>query len=206
MGDLPAITDAMERRVRFELLYSVHAPAVKAYILRRAAPAVADDLVAEVFVVCWRRFDELPADPLPWMLGVARRVLSTQRRGERRGAALQRRLTESGGAPTAFDTSSAFDAPSTFDAPSHFGAPTAHSNASATLRKALEQLSEPDRELLLLIAWEGLSPTQAATAMGLKPATVRVRLHRARRRLARALTREGDEPLACSPLAMEVSP
>ncbi len=195
MGDLPAITDAMERRVRFELLYSVHAPAVKAYILRRAAPAVADDLVAEVFVVCWRRFDELPADPLPWMLGVARRVLSTQRRGERRGAALQRRLAESGGTPPAFDAPSAFDT-----------APTSRSNAGATLRTALERLSEPDRELLLLIAWEGLSPTQAAIAMGLKPATVRVRLHRARRRLARALAREGDEPLACSPLAMEVSP
>jgi RNA polymerase sigma-70 factor (ECF subfamily) len=51
--------------LRFELLYAKYAPAVKAYALRRAEVAAADDVVAEVFVVCWRRFDEVPADPLP---------------------------------------------------------------------------------------------------------------------------------------------
>ncbi len=55
---------------------------------------MADDVVAEVFVVCWRRFEDVPADPLPWLLGVARRVLSTQRRGERRRGALRERLAE----------------------------------------------------------------------------------------------------------------
>jgi RNA polymerase sigma-70 factor (ECF subfamily) len=179
---------SMERRVRFELLYGEHASAVKAYILRRAQPSVADDLVAEVFMVCWRRLDKLPAEPLPWLLGVARRVLSTQRRGERRGAALHRRLAESG-------------------MPQQAGGalPPAVDSAGAALREVLEQLSESDREILLLIAWEGLSPTQAAAVLGIKAATLRVRLHRARRRLARALAREGGESLPCTPLPMEAS-
>jgi RNA polymerase sigma-70 factor, ECF subfamily len=179
----------MERRVRFELLYGEHAPAVKAYILRRAQPSVADDLVAEVFMVCWRRLDKLPAEPLPWLLGVARRVLSTQRRGERRAGALRRRLAESG-APQ----------------PTGGALPSVVDSTGAALREALEQLSASDREILLLIAWEGLSPAQAATVLGVKAATVRVRLHRARRRLARALVREGGEPLPYTPLTMEASP
>ena len=87
----------MERRLRFELLYAKHAPAVKAYVLRRADASTADDVVADVFVVCWRRFEEVPVDPLPWLLGVARRVLSTQRRGERRRGALHDRLAGQAG-------------------------------------------------------------------------------------------------------------
>jgi RNA polymerase sigma-70 factor (ECF subfamily) len=203
---------SMERRVRFELLYGEHAPAVKAYVLRRAQASVADDLVAEVFMVCWRRLDELPAEPLPWLLGVARRVLSTQRRGERRLVALHRRLAESGVAVGA--TSSTVETPSpavgSLSPAAGTLSPARDSfGAGGALRGALEQLSESDREVLLLIAWEGLSPTQAAAMLGVKAATVRVRLHRARRRLARALVREGShqgeggEPLPCTPLTME---
>ncbi len=187
---------SMERRVRFELLYGEHAPAVKAYILRRAQASMADDLVAEVFMVCWRRLEDLPAEPLPWLLGVARRVLSTQRRGERRRLALHQRLAESGAAVGAVVP-----------------------DAGGALRRALERLSETDREILLLTAWEDLTPTQAAAVLGVKTATVRVRLHRARRRLASALLREGGkrgeeevqkgeqeeraESLPCTPLTME---
>jgi RNA polymerase sigma-70 factor (ECF subfamily) len=201
---------SMERRVRFELLYGKHAPAVKAYVLRRAAPAVADDLVAEVFVVCWRRFDEIPADPLPWLLGVARRVLSTYRRSERRGAALRQRLTDNVGAPEVVGdgtpTSMSTGRVRSQGVPGEGGPlSVASGEGGGMLREALARLSESDRELLLLIAWEGLSPTQAAAAMGVSAATVRVRLHRARRRLARALEREGAEVHTCSPLAMEAS-
>ncbi len=93
--------------MRFELLYIKYAPTVKAYVLRRAEVSTAEDVVAEVFVVCWRRFEEIPVDPLPWLLGVARRVLSTQRRGERRRGALHERLAgqvgrEMGDAPEDF--------------------------------------------------------------------------------------------------------
>jgi RNA polymerase sigma-70 factor (ECF subfamily) len=172
----------MEKRVRFELMYARHAPAVKAYVLRRADASSADDVVAEVFVVCWRRFHELPPDALPWLLGVARRVLSTQRRSERRRAALEDRL-----AGTAVETVGGT------------------AGEDCILAAALARLSEADRELLLLIAWDGLLPNQVAVVLGVKPATARVRLMRARRRLSQALAREELASGACAPIAMEVS-
>jgi RNA polymerase sigma-70 factor, ECF subfamily len=169
----------MERRIRFELLYGVHAPAVKAYLMRRADPAAVEDLLAEVFIVVWRRLEELPAEPLPWLLGVARRQLSTQRRGELRRAALRDRLAQ---VVTL--------------------APEPAAATLGVLGGALGRLSPSDRELLLLIAWEQLTPRQAAETLGISPATLRVRLHRARRRLAQAL--EGEQP-SCPPMSMEVS-
>lgn len=163
-------------------MYDRHGPAVKAYVLRRSRDrSIVDDVVAEVFVVCWRRFEELPPDPLPWLLGVARRVLSTQRRGERRRVALRERLAEGVRDPL-----------------------VAVPIEDGSLRGALERLSDPDRELLLLIAWDGLSPAQAAAVLQIKPATARVRLLRARRRLTQALRAESASgtPL---PLPMEGS-
>jgi len=74
-------------REEFEQLYRQHAGAVLAYARRRTMQAVADDVVADVFLIAWRRVDDVPAERLPWLLGVARRVLANQRRGEYRGAA-----------------------------------------------------------------------------------------------------------------------
>lgn len=169
--------------MRFELLYGRYAPAVKAYVLRRAGTTMADDVVSEVFTVCWRRFDEVPANPLPWLLGVARRVLSTHRRGERRRLALRDRLVET------HDRSG--DAATTID--------------DGSLARALARLSDPDRELLLLIAWDGLSPAEAATVLGIKAPTARVRLLRARRRLIHALANEQSTCISCAPVSMEAS-
>lgn len=172
----------MESEARFELLYARHAPAVKGYLLRRCDPTNVDDALAEVFVVCWRRLHELPADPLPWLLGVARRVLSTHRRSERRRLALQSRLAE-----TLVESIEVY------------------SVEDRVLVDALARLSEADQELLLLIAWEGLSPSQVATVLGAKPATVRVRLLRARRRLSSAMARQVSIDSAVVPSSMEVS-
>jgi RNA polymerase sigma-70 factor (ECF subfamily) len=199
--------------LRFELLYAKHGPAVKAYVLRRAGASSADDVVAEVFVVCWRRFEEVPVDPLPWLLGVARRVLSTQRRGERRRGALHERLVQRAGGPLvetpehlAEDASNGFVA----DVSGGWTGATPRLDdgvlaglSDAALAGALARLSEADRELLLLIAWDGLSPAEAATIIGVKPATARVRLLRARRRLTQALARERPDPTSCPPLSME---
>lgn len=183
--------------MRFELLYAKHAPAVKAYVLRRAESSTADDVVAEVFVVCWRRFEEVPPDPLPWLLGVARRVLSTQRRGERRRGALRDRLAET-------LTGAAEATPEVGDEALAGAADGVVVNVGDdALAGALARLSEADRELLTLIAWDGLSPAQAAAVLGVKPATARVRLLRARRRLTQALSREACDPSPCSPLSME---
>jgi len=183
--------------LRFELLYAKHAPAVKAYALRRADASTADDVVAEAFLVCWRRFDEVPPDPLPWLLGVARRVLSTQRRGERRRGALQDRLTETAAG------SSADMAADGLATTRETGEGMLANVLDVPLAAALAQLREDDRELLLLIAWDGLLPAEAATVLEIKPATARVRLLRARRRLTQALARERSNPTTCSSLSME---
>jgi RNA polymerase sigma-70 factor (ECF subfamily) len=199
--------------LRFELLYAKHGPAVKAYVLRRADASMADDVVAEVFVVCWRRFEEIPVDPLPWLLGVARRVLSTQRRGERRRVALHDRLAQTAGGSVGQAPSEivgeelgglAGDEPGELtDAIPQLENGALADIADNALAGALARLSESDRELLLLIAWEDLSPAQAASVLGVKPATARVRLLRARRRLTQALSRERPDPTTCPPLSME---
>jgi len=189
--------------LRFELLYAKHGPAVKAYVLRRADASIADDVVAEVFVVCWRRFEEIPPEPLPWLLGVARRVLSTQWRGERRRIALRDRLAETDAGPSPdLDVD---PHASVREIEAETGDEVLAHVADSALSSALARLSEADRELLLLIAWDGLSPAEAATVLGIKPATARVRLLRARRRLTHALSQERSGPATCSPLSMEAS-
>lgn len=130
--------------------------------LRRRSDAGAADAAAEVFLVAWRRLDDVPADSLPWLIGVARRVLANQRRSRRRRHALVARL--SGRREVAPDPSDLV--------------------AGDALRTAFGRLSAPDREALALVSWEGLSPGRAAAALGCTPAALAVRLHRARRRLA----------------------
>jgi RNA polymerase sigma-70 factor (ECF subfamily) len=151
-------------REEFEQLYREHAGSVLAYARRRTAQAAADDVVADVFLIAWRRVDDVPAEPLPWLLGVARRVLANQRRGECRGAALRDRIRgqQVSGVRAALD-----------DGP------------SAAVR-ALWSLGASDQELLMLIAWDRLTRAQAAEALGISVGTLAVRLHRARGRLAKA--------------------
>ena len=139
---------------------------VLAYALRRADPATAEDVVAETFVIAWRRLEGIPDPPLPWLLGVARRVMANQRRGERRRLALVDRLRRV--------------------APAEPHAGALQDGATAA---ALARLSDRDREVLLLHAWEGLDHTDAGTVVGCSAATFAVRLHRARRRFARELSR-----------------
>ena len=155
----------MERsddRQRFEALFDAHRRTVLAYALRRVDdPADAADVVAETFLTAWRRLGDVPAEPRPWLLGVARRVLANQRRGARRRTGLAERLghelaTEPLAPP---------------------------SDADLAVRRALARLSDEDREVLLLSGWEGLTPGEIATVIGMRAVTVRSRLHRARRRL-----------------------
>ncbi len=76
----------------FDALFEAHYRDVLRYVLRRAPLASAEDVLAETFLVAWRRSEQIPDDPLPWLLGVARRVLANQRRGELRRDALLGRL------------------------------------------------------------------------------------------------------------------
>lgn len=158
--------DDLARRRRLERLFSEHAAAVRAYALRRTPSAAVDDVVSDVFVVAWRRLEDVPDDVLPWLLGCARRIVANQRRARRRQTALFERLGR--------------ERVATADMPP---------NGDSALGEALMTLSDSDREVLMLVAWEGLDPTRAAAAMGCSPRAFAMRLHRARRRLATALGR-----------------
>jgi len=173
------MTGADDRRLRFERLFASTYGPVRAYVLRRAPAELSEDVLSEVYLVAWRRFDSLGGDPLPWLFGVARRVLANQLRSERRRRALGERLRSP-------DRSE-----------SRWRAPE---GLRPELAAAVAALSEPEREALLLVAWEGLSSARAAKAAGCSAAAFRVRLHRARRRLAAALN-DGDSPRASSSIA-----
>jgi RNA polymerase sigma factor (sigma-70 family) len=170
-----------ERRTSFEALFDAHHRAVRTYALRRGAGASADDVVAETFLVAWRRLEAIGEDPLPWLFGVARRVLANERRGERRRLALFDRLLGVDGQPS----------------------PEPTAVLDERLRGALAALSPAGREALPLVAWEGLSPERAARAAGCSAATFRVRLHRARRRVARTLGSDAQRPDDATPPSLE---
>jgi RNA polymerase sigma-70 factor (ECF subfamily) len=117
-----------------------------------------------VYVVAWRRRENIPGEPLPWLYGIARRTLANRRRSTRRSDALTAKLQLVPPRASVFDESGDDVAIST-----------------------LLALSESDQELLRLVAWEELSPREAAAALGVSVASFRVRLHRARNRFARAM-------------------
>jgi RNA polymerase sigma-70 factor, ECF subfamily len=156
--------DDGQRRARLEALFAAHAATVLAYARRRTDPATADDVLSEVFVIAWRRLERVPPEPVPWLLACARHVLAHSYRGEHRRTALLNRLTA---------TTPGSEVPVEV--------------SDGVLRRALARLSDADREVLLLLAWEGLSTSEAATVLGCSPRTLSMRAHRARRRLSAAL-------------------
>ena len=160
---------------RFRALFQAEARGVLGYALRRVSDREdAADVVAETFSVAWRRIADVPAgaEARLWLYGVARRTLANQRRGALRRRRLSDRLREHVRASDELAVSE----------------PDERAGAVA---QALRALSEQDREVLLLANWEGLTPTQIATVIGVPAATVRTRLHRARARLRDELQRAG---------------
>jgi len=160
--------------------YRTCGTAVLGYALRRSASREdAFDVVAETFAIAWRRRAEMPADPeetRPWLFGIARRCLANTARTTERAGRLGARLAESLAGAAVPEPSAVSEGRAD----------------SRVVREALAQLSPEDRELVTLIAWEGLTPAQAATALGLTAGTARVRLHRARTRLRTALAPTPD--------------
>ena len=168
--------DSPDDRQRFEAVYAQCYAAVLSYVRRRStSPDDAADAMAETFTTAWRKVSEIPAgdEARLWLYGVARRVLANQRRGESRRSALANRLR----GELAVLESSRAEEPG--------------DSSAADLREAFSRLSEEDRELLALIGWEGLSPAEAATVLGSSRGAVRIRLHRARKRLAKELDAVG---------------
>ncbi|HEV8461729.1 MAG TPA: sigma-70 family RNA polymerase sigma factor [Gaiellaceae bacterium] len=145
---------------RFEQIYVEHREAVRAYVGRRAPADLVDDVVADVFLVCLRRIDEVPSEPLPWLYGVARKTLANERRRRQRTAPAD---------------------PGVSPAPEPVG--------DSSLAAAFADLSERDREVLRLVAWEGLALHDAARVLDCSAVAARVRYHRAKSRLAAKLDR-----------------
>jgi RNA polymerase sigma-70 factor (ECF subfamily) len=164
MGQMPSSIDPS---AAFRALYERHRDEVWRYFRRRAGDDDADELTAEVFVVAWRSRDRPPDDARPWLYGVARNVLANHRRGVQRAAALGERVGR--------EASAAVD--------DH--ADLAH--VRADLAAALARLAPADREVLLLVAWEGLTSAEAAKVLGCRAPAARARLSRARRRLRAVL-------------------
>jgi RNA polymerase sigma-70 factor, ECF subfamily len=163
----------MDDAARFRTLFESTFGAVQRYVDHRGVTGGrADDLVAETFVVAWRRLDDVPADrPLPWLLTVARNLWLNQRRSDRRYDALRRRLPLPRPAP-----------------------PPAEPGDVAAIREGLAQLEPADREIICLVAWDGLSAAEVGEALGCTAGAARVRLHRARQRLADALAKHAAGP------------
>jgi RNA polymerase sigma factor (sigma-70 family) len=161
------VSTASDDTARFEALFREHYPAVLRFGLRRAPTAVAEDVAAETFAAAWRSLGSVPADPLPWLLAVARRRLASQYRdsaSQRAKAAHSERV----GPVAARDHAEGV-------------------RERQAIAAAFAALSDPDREVLRLIAWDGLSAADAAQVLGVSVLAFRARASRARRRLARGL-------------------
>ena len=131
--------------------------------------------MAETFLVAWRRLDDVPAEPRAWLLGVARKVIAGQFRSQTRRDALATRLeAERAGSSDLAATVADRD----------------------EVLAAFAALRERDREVLRLVAWDGLDAAEAAAVLGVTRLAFAVRLHRARRRLENALE---PEPLPAEP-------
>jgi RNA polymerase sigma-70 factor (ECF subfamily) len=165
-------------QVGFRRVFAERHRDVYAYCLRRTNPDDALDAAAEVFLTAWRRMEDMPDGDsvLPWLYGVARRVLSHQRRGQRRLRRLRLRAGTLGNL-----------------GPESPEAIVVRREEFALVLKALSRLRATDQEVLRLAAWDDLDHATIAGLLGCSVNAVDQRLHRARRRLAyqyRSLARD----------------
>jgi RNA polymerase sigma-70 factor, ECF subfamily len=169
-----------DREEAFRRIYQAYYRHVAAYARRRLNEGDADDAVAEIFLVAWRRFEDLPSGDLtlPWLYGVARRVVSQGRRSERRRDRLLARI-------------------------SRFGSPDDGVISEAetldertVVHLALARLRPIDQELLRLAEWEELRPAELARIFNCSTNAISIRLHRAHRRFGKALDSMERETVA----------
>lgn len=166
-------TEADERRAAFERVVGDVVEPVRRFLARRTDPTTAEDVLAEVLLVLWRRLDDVPAEALPWTYGITRNCLANAQRGARRQQRLAARIA-------------AVDPPHDVEPPDD--------PVDPRVRDALAALRPAEAELLRLWAWEDLGPTQIAEVLGITANAVSIRLHRAREKLKDAIRKiPGDD-------------
>jgi RNA polymerase sigma-70 factor, ECF subfamily len=171
MGAIRLAPDDAARRLD-ELLH-LHERRVLAYATRRLPNGDdAEDVAAETFIIAWRKIEQVPAEALPWLLSVARRVLANHRRGSRRRALLRGRL-ERQLEHTQVDLA-------------------AEQPSDGPVLSVLRRLRPDDREILCLVAWDELGTGQVAEVLGITPNAAAIRLHRARKRFSDELMKDPD--------------
>lgn len=172
----------------FDQFVRHHAKPLLAYCLRRSAHADAHDAAAEVFSIAWRRFDDVPDgdDELFWLFGVARRVLSNQRRGNVRYRRLARRAGSLATSPTpAADT-----------------VVLRHERDQEVI-DAVQSLKARDQEVLVLIVWDEMPRAQVAEQLNISEQAVHKRYQRALRRLEQRLGGAPERQKTTHPPAKE---
>jgi RNA polymerase sigma factor (sigma-70 family) len=164
------------RERRFRELYARHYASILAYALRRSPDRTeAEDVVADTFLVLWRRLEDAPRqdEEIPlWLYGIARRVLANRHRARQRQERVAQRFADL-----------LAEGPALEDV-------AAHRRNARRLLEALLALSEQDRELLMLAAWERLSTGELAVILGCSENAAAIRLHRARKRLTEVYRKE----------------
>lgn len=147
----------------FEALYAAHYQAIAGYVMRRVAAGEADDVIAQVFSVAWRRFGQVPPPPFdrPWLFGVARNTVADHQRAERRRFHLHARLRSDAALRDEQATAT-------------------QDTTSERVRAAIGALRPVDREALQLVLWDELSHAEAAAVLGCSPNAFELRYRRAR--------------------------
>ena len=159
------------REARFRAVYEATYDDLLRFAQRRVHPSHAEDVAAEVFLVAWRRLDDMPdrvGDARPWLFGVARAAMLNHRRGNRRREALAVRLVDT-------------TLPGTADSSGELAA------SRLDLAAGWARLSDAEQEAISLAVWEGLSSAEAGAVLGCSATAYRLRLSRARRSLRRHL-------------------
>ena len=168
-------TEGSSGDVDFDALYRSQHRAVLAYCARRASRADAWDAASDVFLVAWRRLDDVPTgeEATAWLLGIAYRVLANQRRSASRSRRLFRKMAaaESIGSSLADE-------------------PIIRSEEEAEVITSLSRLRDADREILQLSLWEELNPEEIARILGISRNAVDQRYSRAKKRLGREMDRK----------------
>jgi RNA polymerase sigma-70 factor (ECF subfamily) len=167
---MPDDDEAARRRARFESLAPALIEPLRRFLARRTDAATADDVLADTLLVCWRRLDDLPEEPLPWAYGVARNCLANAERGARRQLRVASKIA-------------------VVDPPREAAAGPGEDDDA--LGEALGRLRPDDAELLRLWAWEQLTPAEIATVLDITSNAASIRLHRAREKLRDELRKAG---------------